>query len=269
MSESAGILCLTEGVADATIRAIRMRRRFMRWAVLAVPLANCAAAIAIGLSRINWPSAAFWSGRQGTIIGAIAVAAVAPLVQTAFSELGEKRRRKELEREAHIRTLLVPSLIVAVRDCKAPWESTGIQAFLVTGWLWRKRHVRVAKLRMASIPSSGVSWKQGKGVIGLCWQTRTAQWEQLDGAFAKLGDVGPDRWLSLDTRRTYGLSFTEYQALGTKYGTVAAVPIIDSGDKYIGCVTLDTPAGVKLEHKARGLESLAVTADLVGRHVKA
>jgi hypothetical protein len=246
-----------------------MRRQLMRFIVYALPVLGGGAAIAQGLARANWPNAAFWTTRGHWILTAIVVAGLIPALQTGISELGERRRRKLLELEDNVRAFLATSLVVVSRECNAPWDQTGLQAFLVDGWLWRKRHVRLSKIRLSSIASSGVRWTRGKGVIGACWSSHSVQWAQLDEApFSKLDEWTGDEWNSLEPADTYGLSFADYQALGRKYGAVAAVPIMGSNDTYIGCVTLDTPPGVRLESREIAIDSLSTTADLVRRFLR-
>src|SRR5262245_33092163 len=113
-------------------------RRLVRRLVLLLPIFGTLSAIAVGLARQAWPSDEFWRARSGWILTAILVSAIVPLVQASISELGEKKRRKELEREAKVRGLLVAVLVYVVRHCNAPWDLTGIQAFLVAGWPWNR-----------------------------------------------------------------------------------------------------------------------------------
>lgn len=239
----------------------------MRALAIVLPVLNGVAVFILGASRVAWPSATFW---QHWIILSLAAAAATPVVQTAVSEGGERRRRKELERDERIRTLLAPSFVVLARDCGAPWDKMGIQAFLLTSWGKRRRHVRISKIRLSSAPSSGVRWTKDKGVIGRCWESRREQWEQLDsGAFQRLSGVPEYQWKMQDPNTTFGLTYAEYKTIGTKYGTIAAVPIISSSDKYIGCITLDTPVGICVQDRTKALESLTATADIVRRVIEA
>jgi hypothetical protein len=241
-----------------------MRRRLMRALVFVLPALGAGAAIVVGLARVEWPSAQFWSTKNSLIVLAIVSGGIVPLIQAGIAELGEKKRRTELEREDTVRSLLVTSLVFVVRYCDAPWDLTGVQAFLVTGWLWRKHQVRIAKVRLASAPESGVHWAKGKGVIGRCWETRTSHLVQLDEPpFSELTTVSKENWDTVSRETCYGLSHSDYQALGAKYGTVAAMPIMSTEGKYIGCVTLDMPPLHRLQDPDKALESLATTADLV------
>jgi hypothetical protein len=243
-----------------------MRHKVMRVVVLALPVVGATAAVVINFGRIGWPNVQFWSDRQWLVVLGIVLAGLIPAIQTGISELGARRRTKELEQGDDVRSLLTTSLVLIARECNAPLEQIGVQAFLVTGVLWRKRQVRIAKIRLSSVAASGVAWTKGKGVIGRCWETRTSQWAQLDDPpFSELGRAPETTWHMLNKTLTYGLSFDDYRALGTKYGTVAAVPIMTADDKYIGCIALDTPAGIRLDRSEIALESLAATADVVRR----
>ena len=199
-------------------------------------------------------------------MGAIAVTFAFPLLQAGIVELGERRRRKRLELEQKIRTFLVASLVYCARQGGVDWEKTGIQAFIVCGfWKWQRQE-RLAKVRLGAIPSSGIRWKKSKGMIGRCWETRGVQYADLDVHFAPYATFTRSQWEMLSTETRYGLTFDDYQTLKGKYGVVAAVPIVNKQDKYIGCITADTPPltpGVVPPVRAQVLGSLATTAGLV------
>lgn len=240
----------------------------MRTVVFALPVIGAFAAILVGISRVPYPDAEFWRLRGHWIVWALVVGGFIPAVQTTIAEYGERLRRKELEREEHLRALLVSALVYVVRHCSAPWDLTGVQVFLRTGWLWRERHARAAKIRLASAPEAGVNWTKGKGVIGRCWETGTSHVARLDAPpFSDLGNIPAYRWPTVDAAIRYGLSHAEYHALRGKYGTVIAVPVV-TGGTYRGCVTLDMPAGHRLIEEHRAVEILAATADLVRRSLE-
>lgn len=191
--------------------------------------------------------------------------AAVPLVQAIVAERGERARRRDVERERAIEAFLVANLIQAVNHAAVPWENTGVQLFVVKGrWRWT-RHVRAAKVRIGAVPSSGVHWTKGKGIIGRCWETRTPQFADLAAHFAPYVGCTREQWDRLDADVRYGLTFDDFQRLGAKYGVVAAVPMIDRHGKYIGCVTLDTaPDGdARAINRDELLKSLSLTADLV------
>jgi hypothetical protein len=224
---------------------------------------NGLAVFVMGAARLDWPRG-FWADRTPWILGALVLTAVVPIVQVVVAERGEKARRLAIEREQKIETFLVASLVYAVRHAGADWVSTGIQAFVVKGW-WRPRHVRVAKVRMGAIPSSGIVWTQGKGVIGKCWETRMPQFVDLHSQFAPYQAFEKAEWDALPAGDRFGLTYEDFQRLGHKYGVVAAVPIVDRHERYIGCVTADTPHDQQQANLNRELvlDSLANTAHLV------
>jgi hypothetical protein len=224
---------------------------------------NGVAVVVIGAARLDWPKG-FWIGRTPWVVGAVIVAGLVPIVQIVISERGEKARRVAIEREQRIEAFLVASLAYAVRHGGADWLNTGIQAFVVKGF-WRPRHVRAAKVRLGPIPSSGIVWTKGKGIIGRCWETRSPQFEDLHAQFAPYQTYDRSKWDALGPAERFGLTYDDFQRLGHKYGMVAAVPIVDRRERYIGCVTADTPhdqeRGALKRNEA--LEALANTAQLV------
>jgi len=127
---------------------------------------NALAVLTLGAARLDWPQG-FWTNRAAFVFGALIVSGLVPLVQAGIAERGERARRKAIELEQKIEAFLVTSLIYVVRDGGADWENTGIQAFVVRS-KWRPRQVRLAKVRLGAIPTSGIQWTQGKGVIGRC-----------------------------------------------------------------------------------------------------
>lgn len=240
--------------------------------IWSLAVVNALAVFALGASRMNWPSIEFWSGRAGWIISALALTAAVPLVQAIIAERGERRRRKAIEREQTVQTFLIASLIYVIRHAHADWENTGIQAFGVRGYHRWAHQVRLSKIRLGAIPSSGIRWTKGKGVIGRCWETRSPQYEDLSVHFAPYLDCAKEQWDALPAGTRFGLSFSDFQTQKGKYGIVAAVPMVDRKDKYIGCVTADMPpqvAGGKLPIREELLKSLAGTARLVAEVLSA
>jgi hypothetical protein len=116
------------------------------------------------------------------------------------------------------------------------------------------------------MPESGISWEKGKGVIGLCWETKSSQNVNLDEPpFSELMQTTKQEWTAISSSVCFGLSYNDYQALKGKYGTVIAVPIVADGGGYKGCITLDMPPKFRLTNTQQAVESLATTADLVRR----
>lgn len=237
----------------------------MTWLIRVLVALNAVAVFALGASRQSWP-AGFWTEKTaGWVVASLALTAIVPVVQVFIVERGERARRRALERQHKVEAFLTTSLIYIVRHGAADWENTGIQAFLVRG-RWRQQQVRLAKVRLGAIPTSGIVWGAGKGVIGRCWARRAPQFEDLEAHFAQFNNHDLAAWDALSADQRFGLTWSDFQTLKGKYGVVAAVPIIGRNDRYIGCVTADTPP----HHDGQALPkdvvlgSLATTAKLVG-----
>lgn len=226
---------------------------------------NAAAAFALGAERLNWPSAEVWTGHAGWLLAAVGVTAVVPFIQLGCAEHGERSRRQAMERQRDIETCLTSSLVYAVKHAGASWLDIGIQAFQVRGY-WKPRHVRVAKARLRPVASSGIEWGRHKGVVGRCWASRAPQFHDLQAHFAPFVSADRATWDALPAATRFGLTYDDFQRLKGKYGIVAAVPIVDSTDRYVGCITADTsPTAGPPNPLARNaiLDSLAQTADVV------
>jgi hypothetical protein len=226
-----------------------------------------AGAIALASARLGVPSATFWSDHPNWIMAALFVTIFVPVGQAAAIELGERGRRKKLEKEQKVQTLLASSLIYLATHAGASWEQTGVQAFVLRG-RWRfQRHERLTKFRLRAITTSGVAWTKGKGAIGRCWETRQPVYADLDLEFEDFTDLSKEEFDALPADSRYGLTYEDFQKVKGKYGVVAAVPMIDQRDRYIGCVTADMPPGTDdqrpLEQEV--LKSLALTAQSIAQ----
>ena len=235
----------------------------------ATAVLNSAAVLILGTSRQDWPPG-FWASRAGWVVAALAVTAAIPLLQYGISERGERARRKALEREQKIEVFLAACLVYVVRNAGADFEHTGIQAFVVRGRL-RRKHVRLAKVRLGAVPTSGIVWYADKGVIGKCWSERAAQYEDVETHFARYRHLSRVDWEQLAPAARFGLSYEDFQPVKDKYSIVAAAPIIDHKDRYVGCITADTPQSRSSHAMSRAViqASLATTAQLVGEALDA
>jgi hypothetical protein len=251
----------------------------MSKAIRVVAAVNGIAVLALGAARLNQPAGS-WDARGTWLIVALLVTGLVPFVQAVIAERGEKARRKALELESALQSYLVTSLIYIVRHCGADWHKTGVQVFRVRRRLkvrrsrpfrilrplrlWTEEHDRTTKVRLAAIPSSGIEWTEGKGVIGRCWATRQPEFVDLSRHFGPYDGYDETQWNSLSEEDRYGFTYQDFLRTKGKYGFVAAVPIIDRKEKYVGCVSLDTPPGNPADlPRDATLESLATTASLV------
>jgi hypothetical protein len=227
---------------------------------------NALAVFVLGVARFSWPSETFWTSHAGWVIAGLVTTALVPFLQAGLSERGAKRDRKRIEREREIETCLTSSLIYIVKHGGSSWLDAGVQAFAMQGRWGRQRQIRVAKVRLRPVGTSGVTWSKDKGVIGRCWATNAQQYEDLETHFSPFEDLDETAWDALPVETRFGLSFDDFQHLRGKYGVVAAVPIMNNKDRYIGCITADfgprssQPSTLK---KTEILGSLASTADLV------
>jgi hypothetical protein len=214
-----------------------------------VGLLSFAAATIVSLSKNEYPSKLFWGGRLAYLLfGCTVVTLVAPHVQTFLANAGEKKRRRELERERSYREILTSTLVAVVDASGADWTRTAVQVFLVRRHLrWKspflvEQQDRIARVKLSfSPPPSGIRWTRGKGVIGRCWEARDNIIEDLRVRFGPYIDYTREQWDALDGRDRFGLDFEEFQRTRTWYGIVGAAPILDPKGRFLGCVSLDTP----------------------------
>lgn len=243
--------------------------RPLRVAPLAVAGCAFAAAIVLAVSKGNWPSEQFWHVHPRLLLAALVVGAVAPVIQGGLAEFTARGRQRQLLLEKLLHTPLAACLVMLV-DGGAPYSHTGVQVFVVRGWRWwrwcRARHVRLAKIRLAYAPPSGVTWFQDKGVIGRCWKEKAEQWAPLDSLVhgCRRDDA---HWRAMSPRDQYGLTHDEAVSIGEKYGLVAAVPLATSDGRYIGCMSFDVPPGHTLD-RGKCLEALRIASGVVTDHLR-
>lgn len=111
----------------------------------------------------------------------------------------------------------------------------------------RLRLVRVVRERASHRPSaSGVVWRPGKGVIGLCVATGEVVGQDVATDTASFTGVPRERWPAVPSQVRDGFSWEEFTALAGRYGAVLAAPLIDDSgpsSQVVGCVSLDGPDG--------------------------
>jgi hypothetical protein len=228
---------------------------------------NGGAVFVLGAARLGWPSADFWTDSQSPLLYALLCTAAVPVVQATIAQRAQRSRAKELQRQRDVETCLTSSLVYCVNHGGAKWLDIGVQAFVVAGrWPRGQRQERIAKARLRPVASSGVSWEKGKGMIGRCWETHAQQYADLETHFAPYEHLDKEAWEALPAALRYSLSYEDFQHLKGKYGVIAAVPIMDRKDRYVGCVTADTaPRAGEPQTliKSEILGSLASAAELV------
>lgn len=91
---------------------------------------------------------------------------------------------------------------------------------------------------------SGIRWRVGKGVIGLCVQESREVTVDTREVFEEFEADGDSSWMLRSHNDRMGLSSKEMRLAGTKYSVVFAVPIF-RGSRTVGCIGLDAPPGSK------------------------
>lgn len=212
----------------------------MTWLVRLLAIVSAIAALAVGLSRLGWPTG-FWDERDPWIAYALIIVCGASILVPIVSELGEKAKRQSFERRQKLQTVLASSLVYVARYAGADWETTGVQVFLVKRQGLNQVQVPAAKVRLRPIPSSGVRWVKGKGLIGRCWETQQPQFLDVAAHFRDHEHLSAEAFEALPEATRFGLTFNDFQRLRGKYGMIAASPLVDDAGRYRGCVTADFP----------------------------
>lgn len=212
---------------------------------------------------------------------AVTVSAVLAFVSTTGSAVGTWRRGRDAARRDRI-AFVLRTLAYTVQDLTdLDTRELGVALHLLRADRWppsaaaanlaavfvpgrrapRLRLVRVVRERASRRPStSGVVWRPGKGVIGLCVATGdvvgqdvgadTAPWvgagTSAGGHGASVAGGVVDRWTLVPEDVRGSFTRAEFDALAGRYGTVLAAPLIDdggTGSAVVGCVSLDGPHG--------------------------
>lgn len=115
-----------------------------------------------------------------------------------------------------------------------------------TKWFWkiprprfRKRQERLARLRLSNNPpASGIVWAEGKGVVGRSMANPGTAVRFLKSDYTAHVGCTEQAWAAVPPDETMGLSFSEWK-ITQRYEFIVAVPI-QEGERYVGCITLDT-----------------------------
>jgi hypothetical protein len=213
------------------------------WPLVLLTTANGLIVATLGAARVDIP-AGFWPERGWLVVLLLLFAAIMPAAQTVLAHRGDRRRRQQLELEQRVNAILAAALVQATHHAHCDWETTGIQAFTVRRRrLHRDDQVRVGKVRLAPVPSSGIRWTTGKGAIGRCWERSAVVIADLATDFHPFLAYTKQEWDGMAHETRYGLTFEEFQRVKDKYGLVVAVPIFSASDRYVGCITADMPPG--------------------------
>lgn len=231
------------------------------WAVVAAAVA-AVTAVLLALTQLKVVAPPL-----GVQVGAVAVSATLAFLSTTTSAVGAWRRRRDSAVHDRI-AFVLRSLAYTVQDLTdLDTRELGISLHLLRSDRWppgaalanlaaglspgrraaRLRLVRVVRERASRRPTaSGVVWRPGKGVIGLCVATGEVVGQDV------AADTGPwlrvplARWPTVPDGVRDGFSWAEFAALAGKYGAVLAAPLIDDSgqsSRVVGCVSLDGPDG--------------------------
>lgn len=231
------------------------------WAVAAAAVA-AATAVLLGLTQLKVVAPPL-----RVQVGAVAVSAAVAFLSTTTSAFGAWRRRRDAAVQERI-AFVLRSLAYTVQDLTdLDTRELGVCLHLLRADRWppgaalanlaaglspgrraaRLRLVRVVRERASRRPTaSGVVWRPGMGVIGLCVATGEVVGQDIAADTAPWLHVPADRWATVPVGVRDGFTWAEFAALAGKYGAVLAAPLIDDGgqsSQVLGCVSLDGPDG--------------------------
>ena len=217
---------------------------------------------------------------------AVAVIALAIIGGTAVVNAIWSRTVARWEREGRdMDKVLLATLNAIVSAVDAGWDSTGIhvfvarrmwprQAFKRYGWrngwryLGRPYLKRIGTARHADVlPSTGVVWTKGKGVVGVCWRENDVYGRPLAEDFGTPDYWTQEEWEAEDDDFRDGLSWDEFARVAKReYGGVLAYPIQAAHDQAVGCVSVDVLAAdydklISADNKADVLAALKAAAE--------
>lgn len=190
--------------------------------------------------------------------GSVAIGGFVAAVDSAI----QANRETKLERLRTPAARTITALIYELRDkTQIETEHLGLSLYLVRPRRFPRHRPRLTVLyedrRGVRRVRSGIKWRVGKGVIGLCVAIRqhvVVDLRELDLLFEQKGDSG---WPNLDRALRVGLSAKEMREVKGMYAVVAAAPIFRKG-RAVGCIGLDAPPGSK------GLIDSDVVRDAMG-----
>lgn len=196
---------------------------------------------------------------------AVAVSALLAFVSTTLGAVAAWRRRRDAALHERV-SFVLRSVAYTVQDLTdLDTRELGLALYLLRADRWppgaalanllgallpgrradRLRLVRVVRERASRRPTaSGVIWRPGKGVIGLCVSTGEVVGQDVAALTGAWRAVPRERWQAVPESVRDGFSWGEFRSLAGKYGSVLAAPLIQdaaTGSEVIGCVSLDGP----------------------------
>ena len=171
--------------------------------------------------------------------GPFLVLALIGSIEPLGSTIRDRTTTRRIRRESTIREMLGEKVARIGSLTKIPCADLGASVYKLGRWRpGRRRLLRVARLRLAPQPASNVSWRVGKGVVGLCAQVEADI--AIDVFSLHRSITTPEMWDKQTTDITLGLNWNEYERLRGKHGHIIGTPINHpQTGKIVGVVTLD------------------------------
>jgi hypothetical protein len=155
---------LIRRVVNLKARAAQLLRPGSLVVLLLVTLAG----VGTVLKETGIPKASFWKPDAPAGIAFAIVAALAYLGY-CFVVLGYRRVLKHSDQDARLYTTCRDVAALVERETNFNRESIGVHVWTITGSPGFKRLERRATFVPVDRPTSSITWRKGKGVLGQCW----------------------------------------------------------------------------------------------------
>lgn len=209
--------------------------------------------VAHSLGALLTAMAAAWLGFQGLpdgqataplIVSVVALAVIA--LRTFLTEISAAIDAYEVEQweelQIQVRGLLGAALwtIINLSIRGLDPADIGLSAFMVRRVRFRRRLVRLDRLRLSAQPgpTSGIVWRKGKGVIGQCWSTVNIAVAETKEAWAPFHNVTRREWNRQRTDIRLGMPYRDFKRMRTKYVGALAVPC-GTPERATGVLAID------------------------------
>jgi hypothetical protein len=130
---------------------------------------------------------------------------------------------------------------------------------------------RLAVYRVDPQPSSGVRFRKGKGLVGMCVEENrrgAAQFVDFESAAFQSAIASEQAWANAHHTITRSLSHRDASTLAYRYGQAVALVIQDESGEAIGALTMSMPKGCPVRIADEALndliqQDLGETADIL------
>ena len=135
---------------------------------------------------------------------------------------------------------------------------------------WRPALVRIGEAGMRRLPSSGVIFRKGYGLVGIALQaneTSDVYWLNFDSPELRQAlSRGSKAWKNEPKELTHNLHYEAARRLANRYSEALALVIQDDTGEALGCLTIEAirGSGCDLHGNTSLLAELGATADLLG-----